>query len=128
MHVMLELCCGVGRACLSGGYTAARFSRHQTYCGSPAACCAAAWVVTFYLRSFPHRWMLLGDDDTLFSLPAVMAMLGKMKLSHTKPIAISDFLVGSYLRGGEEVVQYKALAGGGVDAGHREGPGRRGRD
>ncbi|PNW87881.1 hypothetical protein CHLRE_01g005701v5 [Chlamydomonas reinhardtii] len=41
-----------------------------------------------------YKWMLLGDDDdTLFSLPAVMAMLGKMKLSHTKPIAISDFLV-----------------------------------
>ncbi|KAG2422385.1 hypothetical protein HXX76_016071 [Chlamydomonas incerta] len=40
-----------------------------------------------------YKWMLLGDDDTLFSLPAVMAMLGKMKLSHTDPIAISDFLV-----------------------------------
>ncbi|KAG2435454.1 hypothetical protein HYH02_011954 [Chlamydomonas schloesseri] len=40
-----------------------------------------------------YKWMLLGDDDTLFSVPAVLKMLAKMKLTHTDPIAISDFLV-----------------------------------
>ncbi|KAG2435453.1 hypothetical protein HYH02_011953 [Chlamydomonas schloesseri] len=40
-----------------------------------------------------YKWMLLGDDDTLFSLTAVMAMLREMRVSHTDPLAISDFLV-----------------------------------
>eukprot|EP00198_Chlamydomonas_reinhardtii_P013094 XP_001702431.1 predicted protein [Chlamydomonas reinhardtii] len=40
-----------------------------------------------------YKWMLLGDDDTLFSLPAVRGLLREMRLPHTEPIAISDFLV-----------------------------------
>ncbi|KAG2425712.1 hypothetical protein HXX76_013554 [Chlamydomonas incerta] len=40
-----------------------------------------------------YKWLLLGDDDTLFSLPAVLGLLAEMRLPHTEPLAISDFLV-----------------------------------
>ncbi|KAG2452949.1 hypothetical protein HYH02_002286 [Chlamydomonas schloesseri] len=40
-----------------------------------------------------YKWMLLGDDDTLFSLPAVLGLLREMRLPHTEPLAVSDFLV-----------------------------------
>ncbi|KAG2452947.1 hypothetical protein HYH02_002284 [Chlamydomonas schloesseri] len=39
--------------------------------------------------------MLLGDDDTLFSLPAVLGLLREMRLPHTEPLVVSDFLVAN---------------------------------
>ncbi|KAG2422386.1 hypothetical protein HXX76_016072 [Chlamydomonas incerta] len=47
-----------------------------------------------------YKWMLLGDDDTLFSLTAVMAMLREMRVSYTDPIAVSDFLVHCHFESG----------------------------
>ncbi|KAG2431399.1 hypothetical protein HXX76_009414 [Chlamydomonas incerta] len=38
-----------------------------------------------------YKWMLLGDDDTIWVLPAVLRMINERKLAHTEPHLISDY-------------------------------------